>query len=54
MLQGLNNDSNMEQIKQSTTKCDACNTPDKVEWCYSCNRFMCNDCDNEVHSVSLP
>lgn len=44
----------MELQKYNTRRCDACNTTDKVEWCPSCNRFMCIDCENEIHSVSLP
>ena len=32
--------------------CDSCNSGSQVEWCESCNRFMCKNCDNEVHSVS--
>lgn len=34
--------------------CDSCNTTNQVEWCESCNRFMCMVCDNEIHGVSLP
>ncbi|TLX85549.1 MAG: hypothetical protein E6L04_04960 [Thaumarchaeota archaeon] len=34
--------------------CDSCSSASQVEWCQSCNRFMCKNCDNEVHSVSLP
>lgn len=37
-----------------THSCDSCNSGSQVEWCESCKRFMCKNCDNEVHSVSLP
>jgi CBS domain-containing protein len=35
-------------------KCDSCNTTTEVQWCDSCNRFMCQTCDDEIHTVDLP
>ncbi|MGC1930906.1 MAG: CBS domain-containing protein [Candidatus Nitrosopolaris sp.] len=34
--------------------CDSCNSTDEVQWCDACNRFMCQTCDDEVHTVDLP
>ena len=28
--------------------------PTEVQWCDSCNRFMCQTCDDEIHTVDLP
>jgi len=35
-------------------KCDSCNSTAEVQWCESCNRFMCQTCDDEIHTVDLP
>ncbi|HET7147142.1 MAG TPA: CBS domain-containing protein [Candidatus Nitrosopolaris sp.] len=35
-------------------RCDSCNSTTEVQWCDGCNRFMCQTCDDEVHTVDLP
>jgi CBS domain-containing protein len=35
-------------------RCDSCNSTTEIQWCDSCNRFMCIACENEIHSVDLP
>lgn len=35
-------------------KCDSCNGTTEVQWCDSCNRFMCQTCEYEIHTVDLP
>jgi CBS domain-containing protein len=35
-------------------RCDSCNSVTEIQWCDSCNRFMCIACENEIHSVDLP
>jgi signal-transduction protein with cAMP-binding, CBS, and nucleotidyltransferase domain len=35
-------------------RCDSCNSETEIQWCDSCNRFMCITCENEIHSVDLP
>lgn len=35
-------------------RCDSCNSTTEIQWCDSCNRFMCMACENEIHSVDLP
>jgi CBS domain-containing protein len=35
-------------------RCDSCNSTTEVQWCDSCNRFMCGTCDDEIHTVDLP
>jgi CBS domain-containing protein len=34
--------------------CDSCNTETEIQWCESCNRFMCLACEDEIHTVDLP
>jgi CBS domain-containing protein len=34
--------------------CDSCNSSTEVQWCDSCNRFMCETCDDEIHTIDLP
>jgi hypothetical protein len=26
----------------------------EIQWCDSCNRFMCRACEDEIHTVDLP
>jgi hypothetical protein len=33
-------------------KCDSCGTSIEIQWCDSCNRFMCLTCEDEVHTKS--
>lgn len=35
-------------------RCDACNNETEVQWCESCNRFMCRMCEDEIHTIDLP
>jgi CBS domain-containing protein len=35
-------------------KCDACNGEKEIQWCDTCNRFMCLACEDEIHTVDLP
>lgn len=35
-------------------RCDSCDSTTEIQWCDSCNRFMCMICEDEVHSVDLP
>jgi CBS domain-containing protein len=35
-------------------RCDSCDSTIEIQWCDSCNRFMCMTCEDEVHSVDLP
>jgi CBS domain-containing protein len=35
-------------------KCDSCGSYDEIQWCDSCNRFMCLTCEDEVHTIDLP
>lgn len=35
-------------------RCDSCNSMSEIQWCDSCNRFMCRSCEVEIHSVDLP
>jgi CBS domain-containing protein len=35
-------------------KCDSCNSTTEVQWCDDCNRFMCQTCEYEIHTVDLP
>jgi CBS domain-containing protein len=35
-------------------RCDSCNSTTEIQWCDSCNRFMCIECEDEIHSVDLP
>lgn len=35
-------------------RCDSCDSTTEIQWCDSCNRFMCMTCEDEVHSVDLP
>jgi CBS domain-containing protein len=35
-------------------RCDSCNTTTGIQWCDSCNRFMCLSCEDQIHSVDLP
>jgi CBS domain-containing protein len=35
-------------------RCDSCNSETEIQWCDSCNRFMCTTCEDEIHSVDLP
>jgi CBS domain-containing protein len=36
------------------SKCDSCNSTAEVQWCDDCNRFMCQTCEDEIHTVDLP
>lgn len=35
-------------------KCDSCDSPIEIQWCDSCNRFMCSSCEDETHTIDLP
>lgn len=35
-------------------RCDSCNATTEIQWCDSCNRFMCLACEDQMHSVDLP
>ena len=35
-------------------RCDACNSETEIQWCESCNRFMCIVCEDQIHTVGLP
>jgi CBS domain-containing protein len=35
-------------------RCDSCNSETEIQWCDSCNRFMCIVCEDEIHSIDLP
>lgn len=35
-------------------RCDSCNSTIEIQWCDSCNRFMCLACEDEIHTVDLP
>lgn len=35
-------------------KCDSCDGMSEIQWCDSCDRFMCRTCEYEIHSVDLP
>ena len=35
-------------------RCDACNGETEVQWCDTCNRFMCRMCEDEIHTIDLP
>jgi CBS domain-containing protein len=35
-------------------RCDSCNSMREIQWCNSCNRFMCRACEDEIHTVDLP
>lgn len=35
-------------------RCDSCNSMSEIQWCDSCNRFMCIVCEDEIHTVDLP
>ena len=35
-------------------RCDSCNGMNEIQWCDSCNRFMCRACEDEIHTVDLP
>ena len=35
-------------------RCDACNGELEVQWCDTCNRFMCRTCEDEIHTIDLP
>ena len=35
-------------------RCDSCNSMREIQWCDSCNRFMCRACEVEIHTVDLP
>jgi CBS domain-containing protein len=35
-------------------RCDSCNSETEIQWCDSCNRFMCRVCEDEIHTVDLP
>ena len=34
--------------------CDSCDSSIEIQWCDSCNRFMCLTCEDEIHTVDLP
>ena len=35
-------------------RCDSCNSMSEIQWCDTCNRFMCRTCEDEIHTVDLP
>lgn len=35
-------------------RCDSCNSETEIQWCDTCNRFMCITCEDEIHSIDLP
>ncbi len=35
-------------------RCDACNSETEIQWCESCNRFMCIVCEEQIHTIGLP
>jgi CBS domain-containing protein len=35
-------------------RCDSCNSETEIQWCESCNRFMCIVCEDQIHTVGLP
>ena len=35
-------------------KCDSCGGSTEIQWCDSCNRFMCLSCEDETHTIDLP
>jgi CBS domain-containing protein len=35
-------------------RCDSCNSETEIQWCESCNRFMCITCEDEIHTIDLP
>jgi CBS domain-containing protein len=35
-------------------RCDGCNSEIEVQWCDTCNRFMCRMCEDEIHTIDLP
>ena len=35
-------------------RCDSCNSISEIQWCDSCNRFMCRACEAEIHTIDLP
>ena len=34
--------------------CDSCGSSIEIQWCESCNRFMCLPCEDETHTIDLP
>ena len=34
--------------------CDSCGSSVEIQWCDSCNRFMCLSCEDSIHTVDLP
>jgi CBS domain-containing protein len=34
--------------------CDSCGSSIEIQWCESCNRFMCVPCEDETHTIDLP
>jgi CBS domain-containing protein len=35
-------------------KCNSCNSTTEVQWCDDCSRFMCQTCEDEIHTLDLP
>jgi CBS domain-containing protein len=35
-------------------RCDSCNSETEIQWCESCNRFMCIVCEEQIHTIGLP
>ena len=35
-------------------KCDSCGSSIEIQWCDSCNRFMCLSCEDDAHTIDLP
>jgi signal-transduction protein with cAMP-binding, CBS, and nucleotidyltransferase domain len=44
----------LRAISSREPKCDSCNSTTEVQWCDDCNRFMCQTCEDEIHTVDLP
>ena len=34
--------------------CDSCGGSDEIQWCDDCDRFMCLNCEDAIHTVDLP
>ena len=40
--------------REKGPRCDSCNSETEIQWCESCNSFMCIVCEDEIHTVGLP
>lgn len=34
--------------------CDSCGGFDEIQWCEDCDRFMCLNCEDAIHTVDVP